>query len=87
MFQALMFTDLMFQPRRTSSAETIVDHSVWAEVNVKEQLSYLSASSRRSEDVPKCLEWRCLQNEDGFENTLKVFCFVWRNSFVLKAAS
>ena len=41
------------------------DCSIRAEVNVKEQLSPLSEF--RSEDVKM---WRCLQNEDGVENTL-----------------
>ena len=44
--------------------------------------SRLTASSRHSEDV-KNAEWRCLQNEDGVENTFgttncsfSLFCVV-----------
>ena len=52
----------LWPPRCYSSAETIVVSE--AEVDVWEQLSLNSASSRRSQDVWKFSEWRCLQNEE-----------------------
>ena len=80
----LCFKLVLWPLRGSSSTETIV--LFWAKVDVKEQLSPLS------EFTLFISEWRCLQDEDGVENTLgttnypfTLFCT--NNYFVLKAAS
>ena len=65
------------------------DCNVWAEVNVKEQLSHLSANSRRPEHVKMLNEDGV---EDGVENTLGIAnysfsLFFMKIAFILKAAS